>query len=211
LSKLGLVVEDMQAQSALRTLILNMQDYRKIRGDLAKSGGTVDAAFRQREAQDASVAWEGFKSTTSNLAITLGATLLPAATRLFAQINTGALAISRWAKANPETARTLMTLVTAFIAGKAALGALQFGFGSILSTFAALRNGFMMVRAAFMVIGPIIGAIGLWPIVIGAAIAAVAYLVYANWDKIKAAFSAGWAAIKSVWAAAPRGCATSAA
>jgi hypothetical protein len=52
----------MQAQSALRTLILNMQDYRKIRGDLAKSGGTVDAAFRQREAQDASVAWEGLKA-----------------------------------------------------------------------------------------------------------------------------------------------------
>ncbi|WP_062785018.1 phage tail tape measure protein [Novosphingobium capsulatum] len=203
LSKLGLVVEDMQAQSALRTLILNMQDYRKIRGDLAKSGGAVDAAFRQREAQDASVAWESFKGTMSNLAITLGATLLPAATRLFAQINAGVSAVSRWAQANPETARSLMTLVTAFIAGKAALGALQFGFGSILSTFAALRNGFMMVRAAFMVIAPIVGAIGLWPIVIGAAITAVAYLVYANWDRIKAAFSAGWASIRALWVGAP--------
>ena len=203
LSKLGLVVEDMQAQSALRTLILNMQDYRKIRGDLAKSGGTVDAAFRQREAHDASVAWESFKGTMSSLAITLGATLLPAMTQFFGWVNQGVSAVSRWAQANPETARSLMTLVMALIAGKAALGALQFGFGSILSTFATLRNGFMMVRAAFMVIGPIIGAIGLWPIVIGAAIAAVAYLVYSNWDKIKAAFSAGWAAIKSVWAAAP--------
>jgi TP901 family phage tail tape measure protein len=203
LSKLGLVVEDMQAQSALRTLILNMQDYRKIRGDLAKSGGTVDAAFRQREAHDASVAWESFKGTMSALAITLGATLLPAMTQFFGWVNQGVSAVSRWAQANPETARSLMTLVMAFVAGKAALGALQFGFGSILSTFAALRNGFMMVRAAFMVIGPIIGAIGLWPIVIGAAIAAVAYLVYANWDKIKAAFSTGWASIKGMWSAAP--------
>jgi hypothetical protein len=42
----------MQAQSALRTLILNMDDYRKIRADLGKSGGTVQAAFAQREALD---------------------------------------------------------------------------------------------------------------------------------------------------------------
>jgi hypothetical protein len=81
LSKLGLVVEDMQAQSALRTLILNMDDYRKIRTDLGKSGGTVEAAFHQREAHDASVAWEGFKGSVSALAITLGATLLPASAR----------------------------------------------------------------------------------------------------------------------------------
>jgi hypothetical protein len=33
---------------------------------------------RQREALDASVAWEGFKGSVSALAITLGATLLPA-------------------------------------------------------------------------------------------------------------------------------------
>jgi hypothetical protein len=41
-----------------------------------------------------------------------------------------------------------MTLVTGFLAGKVALGALQYGFGSILTTLATLRNGFMMVRTA---------------------------------------------------------------
>lgn len=206
LSKLGLVVEDMQAQSALRTLILNMQDYRKIRGDLAKSGGTVDAAFRQREAQDASVAWESFKGTMSNLAITLGATLLPAMTEFFGWVNQGVSAISRWAQANPETARGLMTLVTAFIAGKAALGALQFGFGSILSTFAALRNGFMMVRAAFAVIGPVIAAIGLWPIVIGTAVAGVVYglyWLYNNWSKVSDWIGGGIQKIKGLFGGLP--------
>jgi hypothetical protein len=103
-----------------------------------------------------------------------------------------------------------MTLVTAFIAGKAA-PARSSSASARSSPPSRLRNGFMMVRGGFMVIGPIIGAIGLWPIVIGAAIAAVAYLVYANWDKIKAAFSAGWAAIKSSGPPRPRGCATSAA
>jgi TP901 family phage tail tape measure protein len=203
LSKLGLVVEDMQAQSALRTLILNMQDYRKIRGDLAKSGGTVDAAFRQREAQDASVAWESFKGTMSALAITLGATLLPAMTEFFGWVNQGVSAVSRWAQANPETAKGLMQLVTAFIAGKAALGALQFGFGSVLSGFASLRNVFMMVRGAATFLLPIFSAIGAGPLLIVAGLALAGYLIYSHWDKIKAAFSAGWQWVKDTLSAAP--------
>jgi hypothetical protein len=142
LSKLGLVVEDMQAQSALRTLILNMDDYRKIRTDLGKSGGTVEAAFHQREAHDASVAWEGFKGSVSTLAITLGATLLPGLSQIFAQMNTGVEAVTRWAQANPALAHGLMTLVTGFLAGKVALGALQYGFGSILTTLATGRTMF---------------------------------------------------------------------
>jgi TP901 family phage tail tape measure protein len=131
----------MQAQSALRTLILNMDDYRKIRTDLGKSGGTVEAAFHQREAHDASVAWEGFKGSVSTLAITLGATLLPGLSQIFAQMNTGVEAVTRWAQANPALAHGLMTLVTGFLAGKVALGALQYGFGSILTTFASCATG----------------------------------------------------------------------
>ena len=248
LSKLGLVVEDMQAQSALRTLILNMQDYRKIRTDLAKSGGTVDAAFRQREAHDASVAWESFKGTMSNLAITLGATLLPVMTQFFSWVNTTVGAVSRWAQANPELARGLMTLVTGFVAGKLAVGALQYGFGSLLTSFATARTAFNFLRPGFSMIYtmgwrlvPVIMQLGsalgtalplamraltgdllkvgsaLFSLVRGAIALAVAnpfvalaiglgiaaYLIYANWDKIKAAFRAGWEYIKSVWAGAP--------
>ncbi|GMM59899.1 phage tail tape measure protein [Novosphingobium pituita] len=203
LSKLGLVVEDMQAQSALRTLILNMDDYRKIRADLGKSGGTVQAAFAQREALDASVAWQSFTGTMSALAITLGATLLPSVTQFFGWVNTGVSAIARWAQANPELAGQIMTLASAFIAGRMALGALQFGFGSVLSGLATLRNGFMMVRAAFAVLAPIIGAIGLWPIVIGAVFAALAYVIYSHWGAITGFFQRTWASIKAVWDGAP--------
>jgi len=203
LSKLGMVVEDMQAQSALRSLILNMEDFRKIRSDLGKSSGTVEAAFRQREAHDASVAWASFKGTASTLAITLGATLLPAISQVLAHVNTAVSAVSRWAQANPELAKGIMTLVSGFIAGKIALGALQYGFGSILSTIAGVRNAFAMVQTAFAVVGPVIAAIGLWPIVIGAALAALAYLVYSNWDRIKGWFAGGWQAIQTLLGAAP--------
>jgi hypothetical protein len=54
-----------------------------------------------------------------------------------------------------------MTLASAFIAGRMALGALQFGFGSALSGLAALRNGFVMARTGILFnLAPIIGAIG---------------------------------------------------
>jgi hypothetical protein len=255
LSKLGLVVEDMQAQSALRTLILNMDDYRKIRTDLGKSGGTVEAAFHQREAHDASVAWEGFKGSVSALAITLGATLLPGLSQIFAQMNTGVEAVTRWAQANPALAHGLMTLVTGFLAGKVALGALQYGFGSILTTLATGRTMFAGVRSvvvalapAFSMLGSVAGrlgpvivqiasalgtalplaaralvsdllkvgsalisvgraamafAIANWPLLLVAALATAAYLIYQNWDKISAFFHSGVERIKGILTALP--------
>jgi hypothetical protein len=142
----------------------------------------------------------------SALAITLGATLLPAITQFFGWVNTAVGAVSRWAQANPELARGLMTLVTGFIAGKIALGALQYGFGSILGTFASLRNGFMMVRAAFAIIGPVIAAVGLWPIVIGAAVAGVVYglyWLYNNWNKVSDWISSKIEGIKSIFSGLP--------
>jgi hypothetical protein len=44
-------------------------------------------------------------------------------------VNTGVSAIARWAQANPELAGQIMTLASAFIAGRMALGALQLGLG----------------------------------------------------------------------------------
>ncbi len=199
LSKLGLVVEDMQAQSALRTLILNMDDYRKIRADLGKSGGTVQAAFAQREALDASVAWQSFTGTMSALAITLGATLLPSVTQFFGWVNTGVSAIARWAQANPELAGQIMTLASAFIAGRMALGALQFGFGSMLSGLATLRNGFMMARTAAAFLIPVLGSIGLVPLLIIGGLIAAGAAIYLFRDRLMA----GWTAIKAVWDGAP--------
>ncbi|HZG31907.1 MAG TPA: phage tail tape measure protein, partial [Sphingopyxis sp.] len=80
MSKLGFAFEDMQAQGAIRSLIQNLEEYRKVRDDSMKSGGTIDAAFNQRLLRDANVGWAGLKASVSELAITLGAGLLPAVT-----------------------------------------------------------------------------------------------------------------------------------
>lgn len=220
LKKLGFVLEDHQAQMGVLALIQNMGKYRAIRDRIKTgSGGTVDAAFGQREAEDASIAWNSFRGTLSELAITLGATLLPSATAFLGTVNTMIQSVSSWARANPGLASGIASLVTWFIAGKIALGGLQFGFGSILkfvgsartvfaqasTIFGGLRNAALLlgngvVRAGLMMLAnPMVLAI----VAIGVAIGVLAYLVYTNWDKIKAAFATGKAWVLDVMHALP--------
>jgi TP901 family phage tail tape measure protein len=217
LSKIGFVVEDMQAQSALRALILNMDDYRKIRAQISNASGTTDKAFRQRELQDASVAWMSFKGSVSALAITLGTTLLPVATEFFGYLNTGIGAVSRWAQANPEAARSLMTLAAGIAAARVGLGVLQFAFGSILgpmasvwgawqkyktaATFAEafpkIATGLNLVRGAFMLLGRalLLNPIGL--AITGIALGAM--LIYRYWGPISGFFQRHWSTIRNVF------------
>jgi TP901 family phage tail tape measure protein len=218
--KLGWVLEDRQAQMGVLALIQNMDKYRTIRQQIATgSGGTVDAAFGQREAQDASIAWSSFRGTLSELAITLGATLLPSATAFFGTVNTVIQSVSSWARANPGLASGLATLAVSFVGLKIGLGALQFGFGSVLKTVATARTVFTQASTIFgvlrtaamflaqgvmraglmMMANPLVAAI----VIIGVVIAGVAYLVYTHWDKIKAAFTTGKAWVLGVMQALP--------
>lgn len=226
LSKLGFAVEDMQAQSALRALILNMEDYKKIRADIAKSGGTVDAAFRQRELQDASVGWNSLVASVSTLGITLGTTVLPVVSEFFRQANSVMTVISNWAQANPQLASTLIQIVAGVALAKIGFGALQYAFGSIIGPFATVwgwfskfktagsiaaafpkvARAFTMLRTAAIFLGQgflragammLANPIVLVIVAIVAAIGLAAYLIYTHWDKIKAAFAGAWSAIKT--------------
>ena len=233
LSKLSFAFEDMQAQGALRQLILDMGDYKKIRDQIStSSAGTVDAAFRQREAQDASIAWQAFKGSASELAITLGTTVLPAGTRVLGMVNALMQGVGQWAQANPRLASGLTTLVTGLIAARIGFGALQYVLGAALGPFSTLWGVVMkwralgslaavfpqvaaalgvlrtaalflaqgVMRAGLMLLAnPMILAI----VAIGAAVALVAYLVFSNWGKIRAAFTTGWRWVQNTLSAAP--------
>lgn len=233
LSRLSFAFEDMQAQGALRQLILDMGDYRRIRDQISTgSAGTVDAAFRQREAQDASIAWKAFTGSASQLAITLGTTVLPAATQFLGTVNSVIGAVSRWAQANPRAASALTSLLGGLIAARIGFGALQYVLGSVLGPFSTLWGvvmkwralgslaavfpqvaqafGVLRVAALFMARGimqaglmllanPMVLAI----VAIGAALAGLTYLVYANWGRIRAAFFAGWQWVQNTLAGAP--------
>ncbi len=219
LSKLGFAFEDAEVQGGIRSLIQNLDEYRKIRDGAMKSGGTVDKAFDQRLLRDANVQWSAFKGSVSELAITLGAGLLPALTDTVQWITGAASSVASWAAENPQAAATVMQIVAGLALFKLGLGALQFGFGAIIGPaatvwgfFAKLRTGALLASPAFGML--VKGALGFGramlfvgrallmnPLgLLVTAIGVAAYLIYTHWDKIKAAFSAGIGYLGQAWA-----------
>lgn len=205
LSKLSFAFEDMQAQGAIRQLILDLDDFKKMRSEISGASGAVQIDFAQREARDASLSWKDLLVTGQTLGITLGNLLLPSLMPIASGMNSVAGAVAGWMKENPGLASTLTTLLTVFIAAKGGLGILQFGFGSFLSTFATARTVFTQAGTIFgglrtavmflaqgvwragmmMLANPVVLAI----VAIVAVVGGAAYLIYRNWDRIKQAFS----------------------
>lgn len=224
LKKLGFAFEDMQAQSALRGLILGIEEYRSIREKAMKSGGTVDKAFSQRAANDAMVNWEAFKGSISSLGITLGNTLLPVATEAMNMIIGLGNSVTAWAQANPEAASTLVKIVAGLAVFKIGLGAAQFAIGGFLKPLANLnafiariggwrhvlgtaKVGFDMLRVGIMFLAKGVLRAGVMmmanPVVLAitllvAAVAGAGYLIYTHWDTIKKAFGQGVAFLTSL-------------
>lgn len=143
LSKLGYIFEDMQAQSALRQLIIDQKLFLQMQGKIAAAGGLVDKAFDQRVANDATISWRELMGSASAVAITLGTTLLPVAKDVMGNIAQAVNLVSDWAKANPELASTLMKTAATMISLKIGIGAAQVAFGSILGP---IGNVWSMMR-----------------------------------------------------------------
>lgn len=123
----------------------------------------------------ANAAWQ-------DMSVTIGQELLPAITPAIQTI-TGM--IKSFSNMSPTTRKWVVLLGV----GAAAIGPLLLGIAGIATAIGALA--------------PIVGAIGLPFLAVAAAIGVVAYLIYANWDKIKAAFNTGVEWMKGVFAALP--------
>lgn len=219
MKKLGFAFEDQQARMGILALIQNMEEYRRIRATAMQSGGTVDKQFNQRVARDATVQWRAFLGSASSLAIVLGTTLLPVMTEVFGQLGVIATGVANWAQAHPALAGALMKTAAALVTMRVGLGVVQFAIGSFLGplgsaisiarkagpVFTMLRTAALflakgVMRAGMMMLAnPMVLAI----VAIGVAIGVLAYLVYANWAKIKTAFATGWQWVKDTLSAAP--------
>ncbi|VVT07276.1 phage tail tape measure protein [Erythrobacter sp. EC-HK427] len=143
LSRLGYAFEDMQARQGIMALMQNIDEYRQIRDAAMNSEGTVDAAFDQRAARDATVQWNAFKTSVSTLAITLGTTLLPVANEALGMISGLAQRVSDWAARNPEAAATITKIVAGLAVFKLGLGAAQLAIGAL---FGPLATGIAWFR-----------------------------------------------------------------
>ncbi|MBR9880781.1 MAG: phage tail tape measure protein [Gammaproteobacteria bacterium] len=102
-------------------------------------------------------------------------------------------AITGWIEENPELASTLAKAAAAVAALVAVGGTLMVVLGSILGPIAAVRYALTLLSlnpAALTIMGIVAAA---------AALAAGAYLVYRNWDKISAWFGQRWADVKAAF------------
>ncbi len=218
LKKLGFAFEDMQAQGAIRSLIQNLKEYRKIRDESMQSKGTIDAAFDTRMLRDANVSWTAMKAGVSELAITLGTTLLPVMVTALGYVNRLAGSVAAWAREHPQAAALIVKLVAGLAVFKIALGGIQFAFGALFGplatayrlfrglfpagvlasrAFGLLVKGATLFGRAMLVAGRalMLNPIGLLVTAIGVA----AYMIWRHWDKIKGAFNAGVAVLGRAW------------
>lgn len=206
LSKLSFLFGDMQAQSALRPLIQNMEEYRRIRSEALASKGAVDAAFARRS-EDAAVQTRALVGNLQRLAITAGPVLLPGLVKLTQMLITVTDKVGAWMQANPRAAETIFQLVAGLAAFKIALGVGQIVLGTLLgplgsligfaprlvSAFGIMRAGVMLlargvVQAGVMMLAnPLVAVI----VAIVAALGFAGYMIYKHWGTIKAAFNAG--------------------
>jgi TP901 family phage tail tape measure protein len=123
-SKIPDIFGDKQAIAGARALVMNYQEFLKIREDALKNVGAVETDFlRRMELVVEKV--EALKVAFTELSITVGQIFAPMVTEKLTRLTDAVWAVEAWTKANPELART---------AGQAALA-----LGALLVAGAALR------------------------------------------------------------------------
>nr|WP_302675890.1 phage tail tape measure protein [Sphingomonas faeni] len=195
LSKLGYLFEDAQVQQGLRPLIQNMEEFRKIRAEATKAGGTTDRDFADRM-KDSAEQSKKLKINATTLAITLGSQLLPTVNAVVERANAFATWIGDVANRYPNATKAIAVGAAAFAGLFFILGGGAIVIAGLVAPFSALA-----FAAGALGIGmlPVIGiALGVVAGIV--AIGAAAYLIYANWGAISGWFGGVWNGIKAGFA-----------
>ena len=215
MSKLAFLFQDAQVQAALRPLVQNLDQYRRIRSDALQATGTVEADFQQRLRTDPAARLQRFNAQWEVMKEKLGDRVLPAINKLIDKLGPVLDRMSTWIDQHPKAASALGTLVTALAGLLTMLGSVSiaigfvwrplvmvFGwimrlgpvFGSLLGWLSRFRVVGIIVRVVMAAITAITAFFGapLWLVLaIGAALVAAGVLIYKYWDQIKGAFMAG--------------------
>jgi TP901 family phage tail tape measure protein len=137
LSRLGFLFEDAQVQQALRPLIQNIDEYKRIRADAFGAKGVTDADFAER-LQDGAEKAKAFSVQAKVLGLTMGAALLPTATALLTKLTGFATWLGDLATRYPQAAKWAGLLAGGFAALMIVLGAVGIAAAGVMAPFAAL-------------------------------------------------------------------------
>lgn len=167
LGKLGFLFEDAQVQAGMRSLIQNMEEYKRIRAEAMKASGVVEKDYQRRieTAAGATIRW---KASIENLSLAIGTTLLPVMSDLVNRFTPVIDAIGKWTGANPVFTRNVIAATAAVVGFKIAVTGLRYvgllGRGGALSMMAL---GYNTVGKAAMAAGRGMKLMTFTPIVAG--------------------------------------------
>lgn len=167
---------------------------------------------------------EAAEGSFTNAMAEFGAAVAPELKELITTLGEIAASVGAWARENPALAGGLVKVVAAVAVLAAGFGGLAITMASLLGPFAMVRYGMALfgVKSSgmFSVVGRLVAvmkgglltairavSIALWglaanPVALAiaavvAALAGAAYLIYQNWDQVKAYFANAWTEIRA--------------
>lgn len=210
-SRLGMIFEDAQVQSALRPLMANLDEFRSMRDEALGAGGEVDRDF-QRRMLDNGQAMKAVQREAATSALTLGRNLLPAIGQVSRAVSGALAGFNRWAGENPGLARALAFTAAGIAAVAIAGGAIAVAIAAVLGPWALMRYAFVGAAPIFTAMaGGFIKAAGAawtftasllanpitWIVLGVVALAASVFLIYRNWGRIGPWLGRLWSGIRS--------------
>ncbi|WP_293966209.1 phage tail tape measure protein [Sphingomonas sp.] len=192
LSRMGYLFEDAQVQAGLRPLIQNMEEYRRIREEASKAGGTTDRDFAERM-KDSAERTKQLSVNAQTLGIQLGTVLLPTVNDLLGKAAAMAGRLGDWSQRHPALTKAVVLLAVGLTALLGAAALLTLGYAAMMGPMALFGA---LSTATGMAMLPLIGTV-LAVVAALALLAYGAYLIYQNWDGIVAWFGALWGRIKA--------------
>jgi TP901 family phage tail tape measure protein len=177
----------------------------KMANDKQAAAGSVNAEFANRMATTKTKLAQA-KIQFNDIAITIGSQLLPILNPLLVKVSAIIGKVAAWVEKNPKLTKQIVYATAIFAGFMLTISAIS-GVVSAISTavsmgataFGVLSKAIRFLGTAFSFVARLFMANPILLVI--AAIALAAYLIYRNWDKIKVFFINLWAKVKEIFLA----------